>query len=81
MRSNFAVRWLPEPDKITPGAEHDSVIPPPDNRQRGVRRGRDGHQVTRGDPLSPRRGESRHVPDRGQPPGPQYLARILPNKS
>ncbi|HXZ71170.1 MAG TPA: hypothetical protein VEH31_09930 [Streptosporangiaceae bacterium] len=47
MRNNFAMRWLPEPDKVTLFAEDDGVVPPPDHRLSAIPGGRDGYQVTR----------------------------------
>jgi hypothetical protein len=40
---NLAMRWLPEPDKVTLLAEHDCVVPPPDHRLGAIRLDRDGY--------------------------------------
>jgi hypothetical protein len=47
MRNYFAVTWLPEPDQAPVLAEHDSVVPPPDNGVlSAVGRSSDGYEVT-----------------------------------
>lgn len=47
LRSNFAVRWLPQPDEAAFLTQDNSVIPAPDDSLGAIRRGRDGYEVTR----------------------------------
>jgi uncharacterized protein with GYD domain len=73
---DFAVGRLPEPDRRRLAAKHNGVIPAP-HHNRAARYLSDGYQMTRRDPLPPRRRELRCVPDGGNLALGQDLAGIL----
>jgi len=74
---DFAVSGLPEPDRLPLAAKHNGVVPAPHHSIRAARYLSDGHQMTRRDPLPPRRRELRCVPDRDNLAPRQDLAGIL----
>jgi len=74
---DFAVSRLPEPDRLPLAAKHNGVVPAPHHSIRAARYLSDGHQMTRRDPLPPRRRELRCVPDRDNLAPRQDLAGIL----
>jgi len=74
---DFAVSGLPQPDRPSLVAQHDGVIPTPQHYIGTARHLSEGDQVTRRNPLRPRRREMRCVPDSDDLTLGQYLADIL----
>jgi hypothetical protein len=60
---DFAMSGLPEPHRLRLAAKHNGVIPAPHHSIRAARYLSDGYQMTRQNPLPPRRRELRCVPD------------------
>ncbi len=75
---DFAMSGLPEPDSPRLAAKHNGVIPAPHHSIKAARYLSDGYQMTRQDPLPPRRRELRCVPDGDNLAPGQDLAGILP---
>ena len=74
---DFAMSGLPEPDRPRLAAKHNGVIPAPHHSIKAARYLSDGYQMTRRDPLPPRRRELRCVPDGDNLAPGQDLAGIL----
>ena len=72
---------LPEPDRPRLAAKHNGVIPAPHHSIKAARYLSDGYQMTRRDPLPPRRRELRYVPDGDNLAPDQDLAGILSDTS
>jgi len=74
---DFAMSGLPEQDRPRLAVKHNGVVPAPHRSIRAARYLSDGYQMTRRDPLPPRRRELRCVPDGDNLAPGQDLAGIL----
>jgi hypothetical protein len=74
---NFAMGRLPEPDGARVAAQHNGVVPAPDHHGGDARCPGDRDQMTRQNPLPPRRRELRCVPDGYNLAAGHHLAGIL----